>query len=69
LEDRRLGTSFTSWYKVQVHVLVPDPETGVTFPGAPDGQIVISKAVVWPGSGCGDVMIVLCFGVTLWLLL
>jgi hypothetical protein len=45
--------------------MVPDPESGVTVPGAPDGQVVISEAVVWPGSGLGDVMIVLYFGVTL----
>jgi hypothetical protein len=49
--------------------MVPDLESGVTVPGAPDGQIVISGAVVWSGSGRGDVVIFLCFGITLWLLL
>lgn len=49
--------------------MVPDPETGVTVTGAPDAQIVISEAAVRLGSDCGRVMIVLCFGVTLWLLL
>jgi hypothetical protein len=49
--------------------MVPDPGTGVTVPGTPDAQIVISEAVVGLGSGCGHVMIVLCFGVALWLLL
>jgi hypothetical protein len=49
--------------------MVPNPETGVTVTGASDGQIVISDAVPSLGSSCRDAMIVLSFGVTLWLLL